>query len=158
MQIFRQSNYKIEIFSQHSKIVILLPNRRLQRHVFVTCFCNPKIVFVTQRDCFCNHRERGEREKKWQPTVGYKNKVGVKSKPSAKSKAGVNEAAGFLGVTKTVQKITGYKNLKYIIIPKRVLKNWLQKQKRYTRAYASYFIVEKNISSPKISGYKNLIR
>ena len=61
-------------------------------------------------------------------------------------------------VTKTVQKITGYKNLKYIIIPKRDLKNWLQKQKRYTRAYASYFIVEKNISSPKISGYKNFIK
>ncbi len=60
-------------------------------------------------------------------------------------------------VTKTVQKITGYKNLKYIIIPKRVLKNWLQKQKRYTRACTSYFIVEKNISSPKISGYKNFI-
>lgn len=61
-------------------------------------------------------------------------------------------------VTKTVQKITGYKNLKYIIILEEVTKNRLQKQKRYTRAYASYFIVEKNISFPKISGYKNFIK
>ena len=69
----------------------------------------------------------------------------------------MNEAVGLFGVTKTVQKISGYKNLKYIIILKEVTKNGLQNQKRYTRVSASYFIVEKIQSSPELSGYKNFI-
>ena len=34
----------------------------------------------------------------------------------------MNEAVGVFGVTKTVQKISGYKNLKYIITLKQVTK------------------------------------